>query len=87
MSRKKSDRLVWQHKFTLSSDNPDDVRLHEHLVELADQGVAAEWMRDNLTALVLAKRGRGTTVVPQKSTTVVQDEPADTTYAPLEDIA
>lgn len=63
MSRRKLDRTVWQHKFNLSSAKADDVRLHEHLLELADDAKAAQWIRDSLVSLLPSKPKHGNTVV------------------------
>jgi hypothetical protein len=60
---------VWQHRFNLPSDNPDDVVLHEFLLSLADEGKAAQWIRDVLNKAIVSTHG-GTSVqnvVPQKS--------------------
>lgn len=64
MSRKKLDRTLWQHKFTLSSNNPDEMRLHEHLLELAEDDKAMQWIRDSLVSLLPSKTKRSTTVLP-----------------------
>lgn len=77
MSHKKSNREVWQHRFNLSSDNQDDVRLHEYLRSLAGDGEAAEWMRKGLTSLIPYKYNGGTTVVQhiEEVSDVAEDEP------------
>lgn len=48
MPRKKKERTIWQHRLNLSSDNPLDVRVHEHLLLLVEDGLAAKWIRDTL---------------------------------------
>ena len=63
MSRKKLDRTIWQIKFNLSSDNPDDVRLHEHLDMLAKDEKMRQWIRDSLVSLLPSKAKHGNTVV------------------------
>lgn len=64
MSHKKNDREIWQHRFNLSSDNPDDVRLHDRLELLAKDNKAAQWIREALLAKLAPEYNGSTTVVP-----------------------
>lgn len=65
MPRKKKERVIWQQRFNLSSDNPDDVRLHDYLMMLAENGDAAKWMRDTLRNAVPSEYNNSTSVVPR----------------------
>lgn len=44
MAKKKEGRTLWQHRFNLSSDIPDHMRLHEHLDRLANNDEASAWI-------------------------------------------
>lgn len=41
---------IWQHRFNLSSDDPDQACLHEFLAEIAERGDATNWIRKSLKA-------------------------------------
>lgn len=48
MSRSRPKR--WSVRFELAPENPDHVRLHDHLLALADTDEASTWIRDTLVA-------------------------------------
>ncbi|SRR5258707_855695 len=73
MTRKKKDRVVWQYHFNLSSDNEADVRLHDFLTLLAEDGKAAQWVRDQLHNIVLLHDNSNTTVL-QRNESIEPDE-------------
>lgn len=64
MSRVKRDRVVWQHRFNLSSDDPADVALHEFLQSQAESDGASQWIRRVLGNAIQSEYKSGTTVVP-----------------------
>lgn len=49
--RRKEPR--WSHRFELAPENVFDVRLHEHLLALAEKGEAAQWIRQTLIEAVI----------------------------------
>lgn len=49
MSRKK-DRMLWQHRFNLSSEYPEHKVLHAYLDKLADNDAASAWVIESLLA-------------------------------------
>jgi hypothetical protein len=69
MTRKKTDRVVWQHRFNLSSDNVDHQRLHDLLDSLANEDGAAGWIIQSLLTAsntpVQPQYNPSTTVVPK----------------------
>lgn len=55
MSRKK-DRVLYQHRFNLSSDSAAQQRLHDFLDEKAEHDEASKWMISVLVAALPEKK-------------------------------
>lgn len=55
----RSPRAIWQHRFDLRPDDPDEAALHAYLDDLARDGRASYWIRETLLAALRdpAKRG------------------------------
>lgn len=51
MSRKK-DRVLYQHRFNLSSEHPAHRCLHAYLDKLADSDAASAWVIESLLAVL-----------------------------------
>jgi hypothetical protein len=71
MSRKKH-RTLYQHRFNLSSEDPNQQLLHDFLLMLAVDGSATKWIVGRLVAEMPRSRTPASTPYRQQPATVKQ---------------